>query len=171
PAPERGVKRRLLVSNLVLVTTVLLLLELPLAVIYSRHEHDALDSALQRDATSLASLSEEVIEHPGDHDVGGLAQRFTSGAGGIVAIYDRNGRSLSDEPTAVDPRFDAVLLAARNGHTTSGETAGLAFVAVPVGGGATHGAVFVARSAADVEHRTNLFWLALLGIGAGVLLV
>ena len=74
-------RRRLLISNVVLVTIVLLALEIPLALTYARHEHDSVENALQRDATSLAALSEEVIEHPGDHDVASLAQRFSGGAG------------------------------------------------------------------------------------------
>ena len=55
---------------------------------------------LQRDATSLAALSEEIIEHPGDHDVGQLAQRFTGGAGADVVIVDRNGNLLSSGSSA-----------------------------------------------------------------------
>jgi signal transduction histidine kinase len=163
-------KRRLLVSNLALVTTVLLLLEVPLGLIYARHEHDTLDSSLQRDAASLSALSEEVIEQPGDHDVGGLAQRFTSGAGGAVIIIDRHGRIVSSTmPAALAADFAGVYQAAQAGHTAAGEAGGLTYAAVPVGSASTHGAVVVARSDSDTDHRIKLFWLALLGIGAGVL--
>jgi signal transduction histidine kinase len=166
-------KRRLLVANLILVTTVLLLLEAPLAVVYARHEHDALDTALQRDANSLASLSEEIIEHPGDHDVDAFAQRFRAGVGDVITIVDRNGRSLTPiGPATATADFGPALAEARAGRPTTGEADGLSFVAVPVGSnGDTHGAVLVGRSNGPVDHRVHLFWLALIGIGAGVLLV
>jgi len=166
-------KRRLLVANLILVTTVLLLLEVPLAVVYGRHEHDALDTALQRDAGSLASLSEEIIEHPGDHDVDALAQRFRAGVGDVVAIVDRTGTNLTPGGLdAVTADFEPALDEARGGRTAAGDAHGVSFVAVPVGSnGDTHGAVLVARSDGPVDRRIHLFWLALIGLGAGVLLV
>ena len=43
---------------------VLLAARSPLGLVYSRHEHDSFGTALQRDASSLATLSEEIIEHP-----------------------------------------------------------------------------------------------------------
>lgn len=163
-------KRRLLISNLVLVTTVLLLLELPLALIYARHEHDALNSALQRDAGSLAALSEEIIEHPADHDVGGLAQVYTAEAGGQVAIFDRSGRNLAPGSSNVATSVGAAVQQARAGQPATGEIDGFAYVIEPVGENAgSHGAVLVARSDGPVDHRIRLFWLALLGIGAAVL--
>lgn len=166
-------KRRLLVANLILVTTVLLLLEVPLAVVYARHEHDSLDTALQRDASSLAALSEEIIEHPGDHDVNALAQRFRAGVGDEVTIVDRNGTSLTPTGSApVTADFGPALVEARGGQSATGEVSGLSFVAVPVGAnGDTHGAVVVARSDGPVDHRVHLFWVALIGIGASVLIV
>jgi hypothetical protein len=51
------VRRRLLIANLVVVVSVLILLEVPLAAVYSRHEHDALATSLQRDAAAVAALS------------------------------------------------------------------------------------------------------------------
>jgi signal transduction histidine kinase len=166
------VKRRLLISNVVLVAIVLVLLEVPLALVYARHEHDAVDSALQRDASSLAALSEEIIEHPGDHDVGALAQRFTTDVGDQVAIVDRNGANLAPtQDSYLDADFGSSLRDARAGRPSSGEAHGLSFVVVPVGANSdTHGAVLVARSDEPADQRIHLFWLALLGIGAGVLL-
>ena len=164
-------KRRLLISNVILVTIVLVLLEVPLALVYARHEHDALDSTLQRDANSLASLSEEIIEHPGDHDVGALAQRFTTDVGDQVAIVDRDGANLAPTQNVnLDAYFGPALRDARAGRTATGEAHGFTFVVVPVGANTdAHGAVLVARSDEPADHRIHLFWLALLGIGAGVL--
>jgi signal transduction histidine kinase len=164
-------KRRLVLSNLVLVTVVLLALEVPLAIIYSRHEHDALNTSLQRDGGSLAALSEEIIEHPGDHNVGALAQRFSQGAGSAVVIQNRSGAALTPPEAAdADPGLQDALRAARAGQSTSGEIDGLTFVAVPLGPTAdAHGAVLVARSDESIDNRVRQFWLVLLAIGAGVL--
>jgi signal transduction histidine kinase len=165
-------RRRLIASNLLLITIVLLLLEIPLAAIYTRHEHDALDSSLQRDASSLAALSEEIIEHPGAHDVGSLAQRFTAGTGGEVIIVDRAGNRLTPAPAGDPNGFQTAIDATRTGQATTGEAEGLAYVAVPVGSASdSHGVVLVARSDAATEHRVHQFWLALAAIAIAVLAI
>jgi signal transduction histidine kinase len=165
-------RRRLLVSNVLLVAVVLLALEIPLAVVYARHEHDSLQGTLQRDAASLAALSEEIIEHPGEHDVGGLAKRFTAGSGAQVVIVDRNGNMLTGGPAlSTMPTVERALAQARTGVVTSGQDDGRAYMAVPVGsGGDAHGAVLVARPD-DANRRIHQFWVILLGIAAGVLAV
>jgi signal transduction histidine kinase len=164
-------RRRLALSTLVLVTVVLLALEVPLGIIYSRHEHDALNTALQRDAGSLAALSEEIIEHPADHDVSALAQRFSQGAGGAVVIQDRSGTLLTPPgATDGDPGLQGALRAARSGQSSSGEVDGLTFVAVPTAaGGNDGGAVLIARSDESIDNRVHQFWFVLLVIGAAVL--
>src|SRR4051794_7021886 len=108
--------RRLILSTVVLVAIVLLILETPLGIVYSRHEHDGLNTALSRDAASLGALTEEALENPGSHDVAGLATRFEAGAGGTVAIVDRTGALLTS-PSSVRTRaaFDAALEEARGG--------------------------------------------------------
>jgi signal transduction histidine kinase len=165
------VRRRLVASNLVLISLVLVLLEVPLGLVYARHEHDALNAALQRDASSLGTLSEEIIEHPGVHDVSALAQRFTTGVGGEVVIVDKTGTQVtSNRPTKTDQAFQAALLAARAGRSGSGERGGLSYATATVGAsGNSHGAVLVARSDESVDRRVHQFWLLLVVIGAGVL--
>jgi hypothetical protein len=117
-------RRRLLISNVILVTVVLLALEIPLALVYARHEHDLLDGALQRDATSLAALSEEIIEHPGEHDVGNLAQRF-GGSGTEILIVDRSGNVLTPGPSSsTTAAFTDAVTQARGGHTSAGVRTG-----------------------------------------------
>ena len=107
----------MILANLALVFAVLLVLEVPLALVYSRHEHDALDAALQRDATALAVLSGEVAELPGDQDLAGLARRYSSEPAGLVAIVDSAGVDLTgDSVLSRDPGFRKALDAARLGH-------------------------------------------------------
>lgn len=165
-------RRRLIASNLLLIVIVLLLLEIPLGVIYARHEHDALDTSLQRDASSLAALSEEIIEHPGTHDVGSLAQRFTTGTGGDVVIVDRFGNRLTPTTGIDASAFQPAIDATRSGRSMSGDIHGLAYAAVPVGAvGESHGAVLIARSDAATEHRVRQFWLVLAAIALAVVAV
>jgi signal transduction histidine kinase len=167
------VRRRLVASNLVLVTVVLLLLEVPLGIVYSRHEHDALIAALQRDASSLGALSEEIIEHPGTHDVNALALNFAKSVGGQVVIVDRTGAALASRGSeAADQAFRAALLSARAGRGGSGEIDGLAYATVTVGSvGDAHGAVLVARDDKAVDGRVHQLWFLLLVIGFGALAV
>ncbi|HZQ87553.1 MAG TPA: HAMP domain-containing sensor histidine kinase [Acidimicrobiales bacterium] len=165
--------RRLIVSNLVLISIVLLFLEVPLGLVYSRHEHDALTAALSRDAASLASLAEEIVENPGEHDVEGLARRFAGSVGGDVVIVDRAGRRLASAgPTAGASGFQAALLAARAGHPGAGELGALAYATATFGtAGQSRGAVLAARDDSLVDRRVGQFWLALLAIGAAVLAI
>lgn len=162
-------RRRLLIANLLLVVAVLLVLEVPLGIVYSRHEHDSLNTALQRDAGALAALSGDIVDHLDDHDVDAIARDFSAAPGEIVTIVDRSGSELT-RPSVLsdDPAFASVLRAARDGHGGAGEIDGTVYVAVPLGAG---GAVLVARSDKSIDHRVHQFWLLLGGLGLGVLLL
>lgn len=164
-------KRRLLVANLVIIAAVLLVLEVPLALVYGRHEHDALDGTLQRDAGAVSALATEINEHPEIHDVSALARRYSTGSGAVVVIIGPDGTPLT--PTGLitsDPGFPAAIASARAGGTHTGEIAGLLYATQPVGvAGQSRGAVLVGRSDESVDRRVHRFW-ALLGIlAAGVL--
>ena len=160
----------MILANLALVFAVLLVLEVPLALVYSRHEHDALDAALQRDAAALAVLAGEIGELPGGQDFAGLARRYSSEPAGLVAIVDSEGVDLTgDNVLSRDPGFRKALDAARLGTASTGEVNGILYVAVPVSVGG--GAVLVARSDEPIDHRVHQFWLVLVGLGVSVLAV
>jgi signal transduction histidine kinase len=166
-------RRRLLIANLLLVVAVLLVLEVPLGIVYSRHEHDSLDTALQRDAGALAALSGDIVDHPDVHDVDAIVKGFSAAPGEIVTILDRNGVELT-RPSVLsdDPAFAAVLRKARSGRAATGEIDGVVYVAVPLGAGDQHrGAVLVARSDRSIDRRVHRFWLLLGALGLGVLLL
>ncbi len=111
----------MMLANLALVFALLLVLEVPLAMVYSRHEHDALDAALQRDAAALAVLAGEVAELPGDQDLAELAHRYSSEPAGLVAIVDSAGADLTGgNVLSRDPGFRKTLDAARLGTPTHG---------------------------------------------------
>ncbi len=160
----------MIVANLALVFAVLLVLEVPLALVYTRHEHDALDAALQRDAAALAVLAGEVAEVPGEQNLAGLGRRYSSEPAGLVAIVDPSGVDLTGgNVLSRDPGFRTALDAARLGTASTGEVNGIVYVAVPVGVGG--GAVLVARSDEPIDQRVHHFWLVLVGLGVSVLAV
>jgi signal transduction histidine kinase len=159
------VRRRVVVAHVVLVAIVLVLLEVPLAITFARREREALAADVERDAASLAALSEEVAEDPGEHDVAGLAQRFSDRIEGTVVVVDAAGRaadpSVAPGPELTPPLQDA-LDQARGGRSTSGRNGGRVFAAEPVGsGGERHGAVLVAHRDDVTEKRIHQLWLAL----------
>jgi signal transduction histidine kinase len=164
------VRRRVVIAYLLLVAIVLLLLELPLAVNFARRERAALVADVERDATSLAVLAEEVIEDPGGHDVAALARRFGAGTDGAAVMVDVAGRPFDPDvppPRGLAPAVRTALDGARNGHATVGRDAGVAYAAEPVGsGGEVHGAVLVTHSEDDVERRIHQLWVALGAIAA-----
>lgn len=164
----------MLVAHLALVAVILLALEVPLAIIYSRHEHDALNSSLQRDTASLSALSEEVIEHPGDHDVAALARRYASNPrSGTVLLVDRAGHVLTPvTPGAEHAGLQAPARAALSGKTATGEFEDLLYIAVPIGPpGDVRGAVLIARSDAAIDQRVHRFWLLLAAIAVGLVIL
>lgn len=163
--------RRLVVANLVIILALLLLLEVPLALVYSRHEHDALNGTLQRDASAVGALVGEITEHPGLHDLSRLARRYSAGSRAVVVVVDPDGTELTATGLITsDPGFQAAIRAARSGTSGLGERGGLLYAAQPFGPpGPQRGAVLVARSDESVDHRVRSFWLLLAMIGACVI--
>ena len=165
-------RRRLILANVILVAVVLGLLEVPLGLVYSRHEYDALNAALERDASSLAALSEEIIEYPSGHDVAAFARRFATQSGANVVIVDHLGHQLApDRPVPLSSSARDALRVARTGHATTGHLRGSSYAALPIGAGEAHGAVLITHTDEALEQRVHRFWMLLAGIGAGVLAV
>src|SRR4051794_36917836 len=101
--------RRLLLSYLSLTLVVLAVLEVPLGVTYGRNERRDLEAKVERDAVTVASLSEGVLEHRGEITLAalqGVADRYRADTGGRVVVVDRRGRLVADSaPIAGDTRF------------------------------------------------------------------
>jgi signal transduction histidine kinase len=163
------VRRRLLVANLAMVVGLLVALEVPLAFVYSRHEHDALDSQLQRDAATLGALAGDALAR-GGADLSILSQRFAVDPGEVVTIVDATGRNVSaNDQLALDPALVRALDGARVGRTTSGEAGDLTFVAAPVTTrSGPVGAVLVGRSDAAIDDRVQRAVVLLVVLGVGV---
>jgi signal transduction histidine kinase len=161
----------MLVAQLIVVATVLLILEIPLLLVYSRHEHDRLRSGLQRDAAALAAVTGEVFSGGSPVDIGALAARFVSASGEGVVVVDAAGGVLT--PPSVysrDAAFVTTLDAALAGRSVSEEIDGLIVIAVPIGSsGQPAGAVLTARSDEPVDRRVRRMGLVLAGIALAML--
>src|SRR5947207_10657621 len=95
-------RRRILVGYLVLTAVVLLALEVPLGLSLARRERDSRSATATRDATTLASLAEEAVEHPAGHDLAGLVGQYRDRAGTEIVIVDRAGRLLASSASRTD---------------------------------------------------------------------
>ena len=81
--------RRLLVSYLSVTLLVLAVLEVPLGVTYGRNERSDLETKVERDAVTLASLSEGVLEGTAETPLPALrsiARRYQADTGGRVVV-------------------------------------------------------------------------------------
>ncbi len=177
--------RRLLASNLSLALVVLLLLAVPLGVFFADRERKQLEGGVERDATVLGSLHEDVLEGtaalepPRGATFGSAsAQDYAERTGARVVIVDVNGISIVDtdntEPRdfSTRPEIQEALGGNRSIGSRRSETLGtdLLFVAIPVAsGGEVHGAVRLTLPTSAVDERVQRFWLSLLAAGAVVL--
>ena len=166
--------RRLLLSYVGLVLLVLVVLEVPLAVYYSRNERNALADKVERDAVALGSVAEGAFEQPPEvppSRLQGLAVRYSRQTGGRVVIvtYPR-GIAVADSAGSPGASFASrpEIRRALSGHVAQGvrysHTLGtnLLYVAVPVASaGRLHGAVRITYPTSTVDARTHRYWLIL----------
>jgi len=170
--------RRLLLSYASLVLLVLVALEVPLAVYYSRNERNVLADKVERDAVALGSVAEGAFEQPPEvprSRLQGLAVRYQRQTGGRVVIVNLRGVAVADSAGSQGGSFYSrpEIFRALGGHVAQGvrysHTLGvnLLYVAVPVASaGVLHGAVRVTYPTSAVDARIHRYWLILTGIGA-----
>ncbi len=174
--------RRLLLSYLSLTLLVLAALEVPLGVTYARNERGDLESKVERDAVTIASLSEGVLEGTGETSASGLAaiaRRYRADTGGRVVVVDRRGIAVVDSnPIPGDSSFGSrpEIATALAGRVASGTRhsntlgADLLYVAVPVASaGKILGAARITYPTSTVDRRVRRYWLTLAAI-AGIVL-
>ena len=175
--------RRLLLSYVSLVLLVLVVLEVPLAVYYSRNERNVLADRVERDAVALGSLAEGALERSREvprAKLQPLAARYQSQTGGRVVIVGRGATAVADSAGTPGSSFASrpEIAQALGGHVAQGvrysHTLGtnLLYVAVPVASsGHVYGAVRVTYPTSAVDSRIHRYWLILAGIGAVVFAV
>jgi signal transduction histidine kinase len=177
------VTRRLLLGYIGLVVVVLAALEIPLGLQNARSERGDLETKVEHDATTLASLAQDALRRPAGgrlDPLAGVAYRYASDTGGRVVIVNSRGTALID----TNPRAAGVerfasrpeIAAALGGQVATGtrrsRTLGtnLLYVAVPVAsGGVVGGAVRVTYPTSAVDDRIRRYWLVLAAI-AGIVL-
>jgi signal transduction histidine kinase len=174
--------RRLLLSYLSLTLLVLAVLEVPLGVTYSRNERRDLEAKVERDAVTIATLSEGVLERTGETSVASLeavARRYQADTGGRVVVVDSRGTRLVDSaPIPGDTAYASrpEIAAALAGRVATGvrhsHTLGmnLLYVAVPVASaGRVLGAARITYPTSAADTRVRRYWLTLAAI-AGIVL-
>jgi signal transduction histidine kinase len=171
--------RRLVLSYLGLALLTLLVLEVPLAVLAARHEQEVAAAQVQAQASGLAAVASEDLEHGRIADLTAILGRYQSRTGQEVAIVNRAGHTVAAIGT--DNDIDVVasarnpMRAALGGSVTSftsDEGQPWVSAAVPViADGRTLGAVVLGVAAAPTEARIHAIWLALAVLAAAVLVL
>jgi signal transduction histidine kinase len=178
------VSRRFLLGFLGLVVVVLAALEIPLGVQNARTERSVLETRVERDATTLASLAQEALRR-GDNAalrrLADVAYGYRQDTGGRVVVVDRRAVAVVDtsprgpgaESFASRPEFRAALGGRIVAGTRDSSTLGtdLLYVAVPVGAAGQRGAVRITYPTSTVDDRIRRYWLVLAAIAALALLV
>jgi signal transduction histidine kinase len=169
--------RRLLVGYLAITVIVLLILEVPLAVFYSQRERERFTTAVERDASVLATIYEDSLEK-GQPPNAAAAQQYAKRTGARVVVVDNDGIAEVDTAESVPrdfstrPEIITALTGSRAVGTRSSATlhADLLYVAIPVASGGTiHGAVRVTLDTSDVDSQIHRFWLGLAAVAAVIL--
>jgi signal transduction histidine kinase len=179
------VSRRILLGYLGLVVVVLAALEVPLGIQNARTERRDLEAKVERDATALASVSQDSLRAPSNRSLralGAVAYGYDRATGGRVVIVDRRGIAVVDtrpgrggaESFASRPEVAAALrgrVAVGTRHSDTLRTT-LLYVAVPAAaGGRVAGAVRITYPTSTVDARIRRYWLVLAAIAAIALAV
>ncbi|MBO4207233.1 sensor histidine kinase [Micromonospora echinofusca] len=166
-------RRRLVISYLLLMVLVLLALETPLAMILATRETDQVRADRLADATRYASLAGPALR---DGVVGPLGAELASydelyGIG--AAVVDRDRRAVVLSPRYPDPPgAEEAVRTALAGQQFTGPAAVWPWqgapivVAVPINdGGEVLGAVVISSRADPVRRAVTTWWLLLAVIG------
>ncbi|MEU3453751.1 HAMP domain-containing sensor histidine kinase [Micromonospora sp. NPDC006766] len=171
-------RRRLVISYLLLMVLVLLALETPLAATLATRETDRVRADRLADATRFASLANPALRGrgPGPLDVELDAYEGLYGIG--AAVVDRDGHTVvSSTNWESGPAAASAVDIALAGQQFSGPESvwpwmtGPVVVAVPINdGGEVLGAVVTTTPAGKVRRTVAAWWLLLAAIGLLVVL-
>ncbi|WP_229397937.1 sensor histidine kinase [Micromonospora okii] len=166
-------RRRLVVSYLLLMVLVLIALETPLAATLASRETDLLRADRLADATRFASLAGPALRGGVPGPIGGELASYDELYGIGAALVDRDRRTVvASRSWRPGPDTDPALDHALSGQQFSAPdsvvpwAAGPVVVAVPVNdGGEVLGAVLIASPADGVRRAVAARWLLLVAIG------
>lgn len=166
-------RRRLVISYLLLMVLVLMALETPLAATLATKETDRVRADRLVDATRFASLAGPALRGgmpgPIDNELRSYDELYGIGA----AVVDRDRRTVvASASWRAAPGTDLALDTALSGQQASGPESvwpwvdGPIVVAVPINdGGEVLGAVVTASPAGAVRRTVTTWWLLLAGLG------
>lgn len=166
-------RRRLVISYLLLMGLVLLALETPLAATLATRETDRVRADRLADANRFASLAGPALRGGGPGPLDGELAAYDGLYGIGAAVVDRDRRTVAASASwQFGPRADEALDTALAGQPASGPESvwpwgdGPLVVAVPINdGGEVLGAVVTATPASPVRRSITIWWLLLAGIG------
>jgi signal transduction histidine kinase len=179
------VRSRILVGYLGLVVVVLAALEIPLGVQFGRNERRTLETKVEHDATTIASIAPDTLRRPTRRRlqaIAGVAYRYRRDTGGRVVIVNRRGvavidtnargtgvTSFASRPEIASALRGNVASGTRNSRTLNTR---LLYVAVPVAAdGRIEGAARITYPTSAVDSRVRRYWLVLGAIAAIVIAV
>ncbi|MEV1143969.1 HAMP domain-containing sensor histidine kinase [Micromonospora sp. NPDC049799] len=166
-------RRRLVISYLLLMVLVLIALETPLAATLASRETDRVRADRLADATRFASLAGPALRGgtpgPLDNELSSYDELYGIGA----AVVDRDRRTVvASASWRPAPGTREALDVALSGQQASGPESvwpwvdGPIVVAVPINdGGEVLGAVVTATPAGPVRRTVTAWWLLLTGMG------
>ncbi|MGW2643016.1 sensor histidine kinase [Streptomyces sp. NPDC001348] len=173
--------RRLLLSYLGLALLVLAGLEIPLGFIYARGETSRASQSVERDASTLAEISEENIEKGRLDALPDVVGDYAARTGGHVVVTDKQGVVLADsdpaDRTGVGLATQPDIARALRGRptvTTTTDSAGddVLSATMPGSSGTTiRGTLRLTYPLDQVSARVHRVWGALALAGAGILAV
>jgi signal transduction histidine kinase len=179
------VSRRILVGYLGLVVVVLAALEIPLGVQFSRTERRTLETKVEHDATTMASIAPDTLRRPTQgrlRALAAIAYRYRRTTGGRVVIVNHKGVAVIDTNASGSgvtsfgsrPEIAAALRGKVAAGTRNSETlhTRLLYVAVPVAAnGRIEGAARITYPTSAVDSRVRRYWLVLTAIAVIVIMV
>ncbi|MGC4896212.1 sensor histidine kinase [Micromonospora sp. DT31] len=166
-------RRRLVISYLLLMVLVLLALETPLAATLASRETDRVRADRLADATRFASLAGPALRGGSPGPLDGELAAYDALYGISAAVVDRERRTVVAssgwEPgSGAGPALDTAL----SGQQFSAPESILPWAGEPVvtavpisDGGEVLGAVVTSSPADDVRRSVTQWWLALAGVG------
>jgi sensor histidine kinase regulating citrate/malate metabolism len=169
------VRSRILVGYLGLVVVVLAALEIPLGVQFGRNEQRTLETKVEHDATTIASIAPETLRRPTRRRlqaIAGVAYRYRRDTGGRVVFVNRKGvavidtnpsgtgvTSFASRPEIASALRGNVASGTRNSRTLKTR---LLYVAVPVAAnGRIEGAARITYPTSAVDSRVRRYWFVL----------
>ena len=173
-------RRRFLLSFFVFTVVVLVGLEVPLGTVYRQRERQTEVDGLERDATAVAAIALDDLQHGDLTGLQTLSDRFGRHEGEGVTIFDTTGhvlvavgRTPSDAiRSGLREQLDRALAGAKPSGIVHRPGPDLFYVATPIGAGRSAlGVAVIAAPTTDLDANVRRNWVELGVAGVIVLAV